>query len=68
MWKALCRVTPPIFTAATPVGAHKSTFFRFLLVTAFKKERIRYDFPVPAPPLKNTLPPDNMMSNAFFCS
>lgn len=36
------------------------------LVTAFKKERIRYDFPVPAPPLKNTLPPDNMMSNAFF--
>ena len=61
--KKLCRVCPPMFTAAAPVGA-VSTHSRFLAAHSSRIFFTTRDFPTPAGPDMNTFFPARTLSTA----
>ena len=57
-WKQRWIVTPWILIAAIPVGAQTITFLFCFSISLIKSCKTK-DLPVPAPPVKKTLFPDN---------
>ena len=64
---ALCNVIPFTLPAATPVGAQTNTFLCFALISDMYLF-IRNDLPTPAPPVKNTLLPEQSILYPAICS